>query len=92
MIKVYYRTNEAMTRNPVAFTAPEGGLERDDYEFVAELGDISLEEVFRMMNVVDGDELPVKLGVRSMSCGDIVVDEELEVWFCAVTGWERSAW
>lgn len=92
MIKVYYRTDEAFARNPLAFSAPEEGLERDDYEFVTELGDVSLEEAYRLMNIVTGDELPVKLKVRSMSCGDVVIDEELQVWFCAGTGWEQASW
>jgi len=92
MIKVFYRTNEAVLRTPVAFAPPEDGLLRDDYEFVCELGDVSLEEAFRLMNVVDGDELPAKLGVRSMMCGDVVFDEDLQVWFCAGAGWEQTSW
>lgn len=48
-----------------------------------------LEDVFRMMNVVDGDELPVKLRVRSMCVGDLVQQHEDDVWwFCAAAGWE----
>lgn len=92
MIKVYYRTDKAIARNPFAFTAPDEGLEKDDYEFVTELDNVSLEDVFRLMNVVTGDELPVKLNVRSMCSGDIVVDEDQEVWFVAAVGWERSSW
>lgn len=92
MIKVYYRTYEAMMKNPFAFSAPEEGLVKDDYTFVAELGDVFLEEVFRQMNIVDGDELPVKLKVRSMSSGDVVVDEDGEVWYCAGAGWEKTSW
>ena len=91
MIKIYYRTNEAIAKDPIAFVAPEDGLYKEGYEFVTELGDVSLEEVFRMMNVVDGDELPVELKVRSMMPGD-VVDEDGDVWFCAGTGWEETTW
>lgn len=78
MIRVYYRTAEAIANDPVA-SLPEDGLYKEDYEFVTELGDVSLEQVFRMMNVVDGDELPVKLKVRSMMCGDVAVDEDGDV-------------
>ena len=91
MFKVFYRTDAAFQRNPVAFSAPEEGVKNDDYEFVARFGDnVSLEDVFRQMNVVDGTELPTKLHVRSMSCGDIAIDELDGVWFCAASGWEKT--
>jgi hypothetical protein len=92
MIKVYYRTAEAIAESPLAFVAPEDGLYKENYEFVTELGDVSLEEVFRLMNVVDGDELPVELKVRSMMCGDVVVDEDGDVWYVAGAGWEETSW
>lgn len=93
MVQIYYRTQEAFHRDPLA--GFELGLDKDDYELVhtysnEEAG--SLEEIFRKMNVVDGDELPVQLKVRSMSVGDVVVDEAGVVWFCAMAGWEQSAW
>jgi hypothetical protein len=48
----------------------------------------SLETLFREMNVVDGTELPVKLKVRSLSVGDIVVDVMTrKSWYCAPVGW-----
>ncbi len=92
MIAVYYRTAESIQRDPLAFKTPEEGLNKDDYEFVTRLGDISLEQAFEEMNVVDGTELPVRLGVRSMMTGDVVVDEDGDVWFCAMAGWEQTGW
>jgi hypothetical protein len=93
MVAIYYRTLAAIASNPVAFAPPDEGLDKDDYEFVTRIDNApTLEEVFRMMMNVDGSELPVKLGVRSMMPGDVVVDEDGDVWFCAATGWERSAW
>lgn len=96
MIAIYYRTDEAFKRNPMvgmSLVVPEGGLDKDDYEFVTRMDPgPSLEEVFRLMNVVDGDELPVQLKKRSMMSGDVVVDEDGDVWFCAFSGWERASW
>ena len=68
MVQVYYRTNAAIEKKPVCFAPSDEGLLKDDYELVyevpTEMAPFPLEEVFRMMNVVDGDEVPVKLGVR----------------------------
>ena len=92
MIKVYYRTLESIKKKPFILKPDEEGLVKDDYEFVTELGDVSLEAAFEMMNVVTGDELPVKLGVRSMMSSDVIVDEDGDVWFCAFMGWEKTSW
>jgi hypothetical protein len=92
-IKVYYRTKAAFERNPLMLDVGDMGLDRDDYEFVTALDNApSLEEIFRLMNVVEGNELPVKLKVRSMMVGDVVVDENGEVWYCASSGWESCSW
>lgn len=93
MVTIYYRKNEAILKKPIAFSTPEEGLDKDDYEFVHRLQDApSLEDIFHMFNVINGDEIPIKLGVRSMMPGDVVVDEDGDVWFCAFSGWEKSAW
>lgn len=47
------------------------------------------EDIFRVMNIVTGDpeiELPLKLRCRSMSVGDIYV-EDGKAFFCAPAGW-----
>jgi hypothetical protein len=41
------------------------------------------------MNMVEGDELPVELGKRSMSVGDIIIDMNAQVWLCASFGWTK---
>lgn len=95
MVRIYYRTRDAIRRNPVAFMPPEEGLNKDDYELVHTFPTSdapSLEDIFREFNAVDGDELCVKLKVRSMMPGDVVVDEQDDVWFCAAAGWEPTAW
>ena len=50
------------------------------------------DRVFRLMNNVDGDELCVELGVRSMSVGDIVrfgqTAEALSL-LCMMMGWKE---
>jgi hypothetical protein len=49
------------------------------------------EDVFRVMNVVTGDadlELPLTLRCRSMSVGDVYVEDGV-AYFCASAGWER---
>lgn len=95
MVDIYYRTAEAIARNPLAFMPPKEGVDKNDYEKVFEWRTNCappLEEIFRMMNVIDGNELPVKLQVRSMMCGDVIVDEVGDVWFCAAAGWQRINW
>lgn len=95
MVRIYYRTESAIRKNPCAFAPPNEGLDKDDYELVHtyETKDApSLEEIFREMNAVDGDELCCQLKVRSMMPGDVVVDEQDDVWFCAAAGWEPTAW
>ncbi len=58
--------------------------------FITELEAAGLEQVFRLMNVVDGTELPVKLKVRSLSVGDVVVEKASgKKWYCASIGWKE---
>lgn len=52
----------------------------------------TLETLFREMNVVDGTELPIKLRVRSMSVGDVAVEEGSgRAHYCASVGWSEVA-
>lgn len=53
------------------------------YQLVAEIED---DDVFRAMNVVTGDELPARRGLRSMCVGDVYLCGE-EAFFCLPAGW-----
>jgi hypothetical protein len=60
----------------------------DIYKEVATVETETIETLFREMNVVDGTELPVKLKIRSLSVGDIVLDVAAEkCWYCSPIGW-----
>jgi len=68
---------------------------KDQYTQVAELPGVfgkdfnyNLEVIFDKMNVVHGDEIPAKLGIRSMCVGDIVVTKG-EAWYVCGTGWKQ---
>jgi len=61
-----------------------------DYRKVGEVEVESLGEVFRVMNAVDGTELCCQMGVRSMSMGDIAVDEDGVAHYCAATSWGET--
>lgn len=90
MLTVYYRNNAAILKNPLCVPTPQQ-VDHRDYVKVCHL-EGGLESVFREMNVVDGDELPVVLKVRSMMTGDVVVDADGNAWLCAMVGWERVEW
>jgi hypothetical protein len=63
-------------------------MEVTKFERVAVVEAEDKEDLFRKMNVVDGDELPVQLRVRSMSPGDVARDLTTgEVWLCDLVGW-----
>jgi hypothetical protein len=47
-----------------------------------------LEALFRAFNVVEGNELPARLGIRSMSVGDVVLWDG-QAWMCLGTGWDN---
>lgn len=61
---------------------------KDQYTEVTKLDAEDLEVVFDKMNAVHGDEIPCKLGVRSMCVGDIVVTKG-EAWYVCGTGWKK---
>ncbi len=42
--------------------------------------------IFRIMNMVDEDDLPGKIGCRSMSVGDML-EVDGDFWQCKNTGW-----
>jgi hypothetical protein len=81
--RVYYAKDFMQGYTDPAFKASE-------YKQVAFVEADDLNDLFRQMNVIHGDEdeLPLKLKVRSMSCGDVAVCQTTEkAWFCAPGGW-----
>lgn len=62
-------------------------VDLDGMQRVAQVEADDLEDLFRKMNDVDGTELPVAIGVRSLSVGDVAVDEHGNGYFCAMVGW-----
>lgn len=60
----------------------------EKYKEITTLRTTDVDMVFREMNVVNGNELPVKLKVRSMCVGDIALNVETdEAVYCSVEGW-----
>lgn len=81
--RVYYAKDMMAGYRKPAFSA-------EDYTEVALVDAENLGELFRKMNVVDGDEVPVQMKIRSMSCGDIAFDTATHTaYFCAPVGWEE---
>jgi len=70
-----------------AYTTPST-VNSSDYKEVALVDAPDLEDLFREMNNVDGTETCCKLEIRSMSVGDVAIDESGEAHYCAGSGWE----
>ncbi len=64
-------------------------LSKDDYKEVCTLEVDDLEDVFRELNI---GRTPRKYGIRSLSHGDVVVDGDGKVHFCATFGWGETKW
>ena len=47
-----------------------------------------LEDIWKKMQNIDSDDLPARLGVRSMMVGDVVVIEK-RGWMVQATGWSE---
>ncbi len=62
MIHIFY--TKGMTREPAV----------SDYTYIARLAVNALDDAWREMNVVEGNEHPVDLKVRSMCVADIMLD------------------
>ena len=66
-----------------------------DYTKIAEVACEDLEEVFRITNDIDSDwtkgpsVIWHKDRCRSTSVGDIVIDENLGIWYCDSVGWKQ---
>lgn len=78
------------TKEVVWARATPVAVSESNYKVVAEVPAKDLDGLFRAMNVVDGDELPCKLKVRSMSVGDIAVEVDTNTaWYCGPAGWSK---
>jgi hypothetical protein len=92
LFKVFYR-NVFDTSAVALFRAVPGVADPREFREVFDVEADDLEHVFRLMNVVDGDELPVKLGIRSLSVGDVVLRAaDATLWHCSAFGWEQTKW
>lgn len=76
--------NESRNR----FFDPADEISREDYVEVVTIRAESPDDVFMQMNAVTGDEIVCQLRVRSMSVGDLVVDENGVVTGCCGCGWK----
>jgi len=88
---VFYRKPE-YSRD--AYFLNGSSVDHTHYSKVAEVEVEDLEDLFRRMNVVDGSECelvgrgPGKLPIRSISVGDVVVDETGRGYLCGSAWWE----
>lgn len=60
----------------------------DDYQHVTDVEADNIEDVFIKMQVIDGDEPPAKLHIRSMAVGDAAATDE-SVHVCMTSGWKQ---
>ena len=93
MFTVYYRTRTAIGQDPLCIKTGDS-VDRSNYQEVTKIEDVEqLGEAWRRMNIVDGDELPVKLKVRSMMVGDLLHRaSDNTLWLCAMIGWRKVRW
>lgn len=87
--QVWYRT-DAEFRN--AHKVSTKNINPDHYHKVGNATAFDLGELFRRMNCVDGSDQEYvgrgkKFQVRSMSVGDIAIDEEGRGYLCNNVGW-----
>lgn len=87
LYRVFYNTASARSGLPTMKNISIDIIS-EKYKEIALVETESLDTLFREMNVVEGDELPVKLKIRSMSVGDIVLNVVTDkASYCAATGW-----
>src|SRR5579885_408276 len=86
---VFYRTDEAFRD---AYRTNTDNIDPAHYYVVGRVEASDLEDLFRRMNYVDGSEVEYvgrgKLEVRSLSVGDVALDEQGVAHLCASVGWE----
>ena len=87
--KIRYRVlyREAGRDVPVAAPAV---VSRARYREIGLIEAVDLEDLFRDMNAVEGNETCCKMKVRSMSVGDVAIDTRVGhgvAYYCASYGW-----
>ena len=61
-----------------------------DFPVRAETPEITPDDVFKFFNVKTGEELPVMLGLRSLSTGDVVLFGDDFAYLCDHVGWKEG--
>ena len=63
-------------------------VSRARYREIGTVRAVNLEHLFRELNAVDGTEVCCKMGVRSMSVGDVAIDTRDDTaYYCEGVGW-----
>lgn len=94
--KVYHSRNFALN-SKLHFDTDGYAPIKANYELVAVVHGLDLEQAFFFTNHVDKawfDHLNVEVvkESRSTSVGDLVEDEDGQLWLCAFCGWEKVEW
>ena len=90
--QVWYRTD---THFRDAYKVTRLNIDPTHYFKVGEVEATNLGDLFRRMNCVDGSEYecvgsgPGQFQVRSMSVGDMAIDEHGRGYLCCSIGWEE---
>jgi hypothetical protein len=94
--KVYHTRNWAL--NTKLHFDTEGYVPiKYNYELVAVVNGLDVEQAFHFTNHIDKSwfehlNVEVVKESRSTSVGDLVEDEDGQLWFCAGCGWEKVEW
>lgn len=87
---IYYRKDHdwmsTTPLSPPSITRLDELDETHRMEVNEHLGEYGLEEIWKTMQNIDGDDLPEQLGVRSMMVGDIIVIGD-KGWQAEMAGW-----
>ena len=86
MFKVYHVKNEVFGNDPSSHEFPQ------DFDHVANVDTVSIDEVFGLTNHIntvwfDNERVEVIKRGRSTSVGDVVVDENGTAHRCEMQGW-----
>lgn len=73
-------------------TAEPRKVRKEDYSPVTHLEEKNPDRVYKTMQAIDSKSLPLKLHVRSMSCGDLVEGENGELHMVLAVGWQKAVW
>lgn len=92
IFQVMYAKDEFFSQETfAAMVGSHSILDRSHFRFIANVEAVAMGQVFQLMNVVEGTELPTKLGCRSMSVGDLAIRADGTIFQCAAAGWAEVA-